>query len=113
MFKNFALLLAALVPLAAAGPVTRQITTLDVKGKYIVRLKDDVSTESVDSHMTWVNGVHKRNLDGRQLAGVEKQYDFGNFHGYAGKFDDATLEEIKNNPEVRSPGKPKIYRRDW
>lgn len=103
MFKNLSLLLAALVPLAAAGPVARDVVKpLDVSGKYIVILKDDISSEAAESHMTWVNGVHKRNLDGRQLSGVEMQYGFGNFHGYSGKFDDATLEEIRNNPEVSS-----------
>lgn len=108
-FKNLALLLGALVPFAAAGPVgTRQVETLDVAGKYIIILNDDVSAESAKSHMSWVTGVHKRNLDGRAPAGsapggVQKTYEFGGFHGYAGKFDDATLEEIRNNPEVSLP----------
>lgn len=100
-FKNLAIFLAALVPLAAAGPLRNRDDTPDVAGKYIVILKDDVSDESAKSHLSWVNGnVQKRSLEGGDVAGVEKTYDFGGFHGYAGKFDEATLEEIRNNPEV-------------
>lgn len=101
-FKNLSLLLAALVPFAAAGPVRRDDAP-DVAGKYIVVLKDDITTEGAESHLSWVNSVHKRSADGDDFAGVEKKYDFSGFRGYSGKFDDATLEEIRNNPDVRIP----------
>lgn len=100
-FKNLSLLLAALVPFAAAGPVRRDDDKPDVSGKYIVVLKDNVTPEGAESHLSWVNSVHKRSADGTDLSGVETKYDFDGFHGYAGKFDEATLEEIRNNPDVR------------
>lgn len=102
--KNLALLFAGLLPFAAAGPVEprQDVSILDVSDKYIVILKDEVDDEGAESHMSWINGVHKRSLESRQTGfpGVERTYRFGGFHGYAGKFDSATLEEIRNNPEV-------------
>lgn len=97
--KNLSLLLAAIVPFAAAGPVPRDDGP-DVAGKYIVILKDEVTPEGAESHLSWVNSVHRRSADGSDLSGVENKYDFSGFRGYAGKFDGATLEEIRNNPDV-------------
>ena len=98
--KKFSLFFAGLVPFAAAGPVRRDdgVSTLDVTDKYIIVLKENADSKS---HLNWLNSVHKRNLNSRQFTGVEKTYEFGGFRGYAGKFDQSTLDEIKNNPDVR------------
>jgi hypothetical protein len=37
---------------------------------------------------------------------VEREYGFGNFKGYAGSFDDATIEELKALPEVSHTASP-------
>lgn len=70
-----------------------------ISGKYIVTLKPEAD---VGSHITWVNGIQARSLR-RQNAdsGITKSYAFKSFSGYAGAFDDATIEEIRNSAEVR------------
>lgn len=98
-FRKLGFLLG-LAPFAAAGPVQQRSDGLNVEGKYIVVLKPTVSTEEAESHLSWVNDVHKRSLGRRDLTGVESTYDLPGFHGYAGQFDESTLEEIKNNPDV-------------
>ncbi|KAM3544828.1 Alkaline protease 1 [Beauveria bassiana] len=92
-FKSFAALFLAALGAAAPAPSG---------GKYIVTLKDGVTAGKVASHLQWVNDVHARSLGRRDLNlnGVEKTYEIGSFNGYAGNFDAATIEEIRNNPEV-------------
>nr|XP_036575155.1 Alkaline protease 1-like protein 3 [Colletotrichum truncatum]KAF6781682.1 Alkaline protease 1-like protein 3 [Colletotrichum truncatum] len=99
-FKNFAALVAALVPFGAAAPTPQTETAPNVAGKFIVTLKTGISTRDIDTHMSWVDAVHKRSLSRRDTAGVENKWDIGKFHGYSGHFDDATIEELKNNPDV-------------
>lgn len=75
-----------------------------IQGGYIITLKSD--SHDIDSHVSWVNSVHKRNvakrgLSKRQYSGIERQWASANhYNGYAGLFDDATIEEIRKNPEV-------------
>ncbi|KAM3514027.1 hypothetical protein MY11210_002344 [Beauveria gryllotalpidicola] len=92
-FKSFAALFLAALGAAAPAPSA---------GKYIVTLKDGVTASKVESHLQWVNNVHARSLGRRDLNlnGVEKTYGIGSFNGYAGNFDAATIEEIRNSPEV-------------
>lgn len=86
-----ALLLAA-VPLVAGED-----------SQYIVTLKKGIARRDVDSHIEWVNDVHKRSIVARDLGldGFDERFDIGNFHSYSGTFDDATLEEIRKSPNVR------------
>lgn len=60
-----------------------------------------VGAADVDSHLSWVEDVHKRGLNKRAEKGVERTYKgkYG-FQGYAGSFDKSTVEEIKKNPDV-------------
>lgn len=104
--RRLAILIGALLPaaFAAPAPVASHSHKREViPGKYIVTLKEGISTEAVESHLSWVSDVHKRSLNRRDTVGVEKTYGIGQFfNGYAGEFDDATLQEIKNNPDVSS-----------
>ncbi|KAI3392512.1 hypothetical protein diail_5553 [Diaporthe ilicicola] len=69
-----------------------------IPGKYIVTLKPDAD---VGSHITWVNGIQARRLRRQDAeSGVSKSYSFKSFSGYAGSFDDATIDEIRNSAEV-------------
>lgn len=101
-FRNFTALVAALVPFGAAAPAPapRDDPTPDVAGKFIVTLKSGISARDLDSHLSWVDAVHKRSLDRRDTTGVEKKFNVGKFSGYSGHFDDATVEELRNNPDV-------------
>ncbi|KAJ0162039.1 Alkaline protease 1 [Colletotrichum tanaceti] len=100
-FRNFTALVAVLVPFGAAAPVPgpRDDPAPDVAGKFVVTLKPGISVRDLDSHLSWVDAVHKRSLDPRDTTGVEKKFSVGNFSGYSGHFDDATVEELRNNPD--------------
>lgn len=98
-FKKFALLVSPLLQFASAAPVTTS-TSEFVPNKYIVTLKENVAASKRDAHLSWVNNVHARSLGRRQLPGVEQTYSINTFQGYAGSFDEATIEEIKASPEV-------------
>ena len=101
-FRRIALALSGLLPLIAAAPVANRQNdgSVNVENKYIITLKSGVSARDIESHLSWVSDVHKRSLARRDLAGVEKTYDIGDFHGYAGSFDEETIEQIKNSPDV-------------
>ncbi|KAH6675400.1 serine proteinase [Plectosphaerella plurivora] len=92
---RLALFFGALLPAALAAPVAEKRNV--IAGKYIVTLKSEASTAS---HLEWVSDVHSRSLTKRDTVGVEQTYNISSWHAYAGEFDDATLEEIKNNPDV-------------
>ncbi|POS72761.1 subtilisin [Diaporthe helianthi] len=69
-----------------------------IPGKYIVTLKPGAD---VTNHITWANGIQARNVRRQDAeSGVTNQYAFNSFSGYAGAFDDATIEEIRNSAEV-------------
>jgi cerevisin len=101
-FKNLAAIAGALLPFGLAAPLEAREQLPDVENKYIITLKPGISSPEVETHLSWVADVHKRNIARRDvdLAGVEKTYDIADFHGYAGTFDEATIEELKSNPDV-------------
>ena len=100
--RRLAVFIGALLPAAFAAPAPARGPVQEViPGKYIVTLKEGISAEAVDSHLSWVTDVHKRSLSKRSTVGVEKTYGIGkDFNGYAGEFDESTLDEIKKNPDV-------------
>jgi oryzin len=91
-------LLAAGAGVASALPTAAHNI---LPGKYIVRLKPDVESH-LQAHTEWVSEIHSHNLArrGGDSVGIEKTYHFASFEGYAGSFDDETLEAIKANPDV-------------
>ncbi|KAH7125756.1 alkaline proteinase [Dendryphion nanum] len=96
--RRLALFLGALLPAALAAPLAARGEV--IPGKYIITLKEGVDANSVENHLTWVNDVHKRSLGKRNTAGIEKKYGIRKWKAYAGEFDDATIAEIKANPDV-------------
>lgn len=105
--RNLAVLAAALVPFGVAVPVETapEVVDIDTTNKYIITLKPGIAARDVDSHLSWVGGVHRRNMlarrDAEPLAGVGEKFDIKDFHAYVGTFDEATIEEIRNSPDVR------------
>ncbi|KAM0329244.1 hypothetical protein ACHAQA_004546 [Verticillium albo-atrum] len=107
-FQRLSVLVAALLPVGLAAPVQNEEREADgfgvvgstVKGSYIITLKSDLEARDVESHLDWLNEVQARALNKREFPGVKKHYDIGSYHAYAGKFDEETLEAIKNSPEV-------------
>lgn len=99
LFNAAALLL--LLPAVFAAPATSKPKAGDIiPGQYIVVMKDDITTEGFTSHQDWVGTAHtKRSGNGGSHA-FTHTYKVGGLKGYAGKFDDATIEEIASRPEV-------------
>ncbi|TEA20674.1 Alkaline proteinase [Colletotrichum sidae] len=108
-FKHFALLAAAACGLAAPTEKRTEFTVQSVPGSYIITLKEGVTVRDLDGHLDWVNQVHSRSLNTLQFKGAEHTYSFNKFKGYAGKFDEATIEAIKNSPEVASVEPDQIW----
>jgi hypothetical protein len=103
-----AALAAVAAPFLALGAPFKQSEV--VKGKYIIQLRPDVDIATIVAHHNKVRDIHKRNIltrrdlsgDAPETGGVENEYGFGEFHGYSGGFDEATIEELKKMPEVSS-----------
>lgn len=103
--KNLALILAAALPLgnAAPAPAPEQVNNQPsevIPGKYIVTLNSGTADSDFEAHLSWVSDVHARSLTRRDTAGVEKTFNISDFSAYSGAFDDATIEQIKNDPAV-------------
>ncbi|KAF2275330.1 subtilisin-like protease-like protein [Westerdykella ornata] len=101
---RLAALAVAAAPFLAQGAPFKQSEV--VKGKYIIQLKPDVDIATLAEHHNKVREIHRRNALARrdlaavELKGVEKEFGFGDFHGYSGGFDEATIEELRKLPEV-------------
>lgn len=105
--KLISLSLAAL-PLLQAAPIHTAADTEDViPGSYIVVMKDDLSSETFDNHRNWVSNFHSRGGMASRVrgsnSGVQHTYDFGALKGYAGIFDEDTIQTIANTPDVSNP----------
>ncbi|TLD22095.1 hypothetical protein PspLS_07973 [Pyricularia sp. CBS 133598] len=98
------LLLPGAVLGAPVDPVDHSITD-----RYIVTLKPGVTIERRDAHLERVASLHKRSLGRRDLPGTESTVDIEEFHAYYGKFDDATVEEIKRDPDVAAVEPDQIW----
>jgi oryzin len=102
--RMLAAAVAAAPFLAQAAPVAPRAEDELIPGKYIIQLKPGTDTASIATHHNKLRDIQARNLarrsDGEVSAGVEREYDFGDFKGYAGEFDEATIEELKALPEV-------------
>jgi oryzin len=87
---------AAITPFFSHGaPVP--IRSADViPGRYIVQFVPDVDPASIAAHHNTVHHLARR--DG--IANVEHDYDLGDFKGYAGSFDAATIEQLNALDEV-------------
>ncbi len=101
--RRLALFFGALLPAAFAAPTpAAQQKREVVPNKYIITLKEGVTSEDFKSHVNWARDVHARSLGKRDTTGVSHEYQIASFNAYAGEFDEATLEQIKSSPDVRS-----------
>ncbi|KAI1499292.1 peptidase S8/S53 domain-containing protein [Biscogniauxia marginata] len=86
---------------ALASPIATGSSGLQdgdiLPGKFIVSLKPGTEAES---HLAWVQDIHRRSVSRRDTIGLDKAYAIGRFQGYAGEFDDETIEQIKGNENV-------------
>jgi oryzin len=104
-FTRVFVLAAAAAPfLANAAPVASRANDDIIPGKYLIQLKPETDIASIAAHHNKVRSIHARNLarrdDGETSAGKEREFLIGDFKGYAGSFDENTIEELKALPEV-------------
>ncbi|KAJ4179603.1 hypothetical protein NW755_012328 [Fusarium falciforme] len=98
--RQVSLLLGAILPAALAAPFNYKLQEEVIPGKYIVTLKTDSDDTTVQSHLHWVEDVHRRSLSKRSTVGIQSTYNATNWHGYFGEFDEDTIKEIEASPEV-------------
>lgn len=122
MMRGFVVL--SLIAAASASPVGHQSIHGDaapiyeshnaeiVPNSYIVKFKKHVSDNSADSHHLWLQKIHderepfrmdlrKRGLLSDAFKGLKHTYKIGqDFLGYAGHFDDETIEQVRRHPDV-------------
>nr|CAD24290.1 subtilisin-like protease PR1D [Metarhizium acridum] len=96
LFKSIIAAVSAFAGLSAAAPANIRASNV-IEGSYIVKLKDNVAA---DEHISWVSGIHARRNVNDDFAGIQHEYNSPAFRGYAGHFDQQTIEEIKSSSEV-------------
>ncbi|CUS13618.1 unnamed protein product [Tuber aestivum] len=101
--RPFFCLVASVLPLITgivAAPLddaAQPFVDEKIPNAWIVQLKEEASSQSLDDHLSWLSTVTK---EVASFAGAERKYDFAGFVGYSGKFDDSTVQQIRARPEV-------------
>ncbi|KAI1100311.1 alkaline proteinase [Jackrogersella minutella] len=98
--RRLALFFGALLPAAFAAPTPAHQKREVVPNKYIVTLKEGITSADFKSHLNWARDVHSRSLNKRDTTGVSHEYQINTFNGYAGEFDEQTLAQLKSSPDV-------------
>jgi len=80
-----------------------------VNNSYIVILKNDVHPDVKQNHLTFVQNLHAANPLLDEFSGVQQVYD-GHIHGYAGRFTEEVLEQLRMRPEVEYIEKDQIVK---
>lgn len=114
---------AAAVPSFSTGtihdgvaPILSSSNADAIPNRYIIKFKKHVTDSHAADHHTWLSSVHSANQEARELElrkrgqfplvdtvfeGLKHTYKIGGaFMGYAGHFDDATIEDIRRHPDV-------------
>ncbi|KAI0893674.1 alkaline proteinase [Annulohypoxylon nitens] len=107
--RRLALFFGALLPAVFAAPTPQQQKREIVPNKYIITLKEGISSEEFKSHLNWARDVHARSLTKRDTTGVSHEYQINTFNAYAGEFDEATLEQLKNSPDVAEIEEDQVF----
>jgi len=104
----------------------------EIPNSYIVVFKKGVNSNAADAHHTWIQEAHASSLKKRSqtplgkpstnflntvidevetLTGFKHSFDIaGAFKGYAGSFDESTLDLIRSHPDVEYVEKDsKVY----
>ncbi|KAJ4317358.1 hypothetical protein N0V84_007415, partial [Fusarium piperis] len=75
--RDLSLLLGVILPAALAAPFASNYRLQDdiIPGKYIVTLKPNSDDAAVESHLHWVEDVHRRSLSKRSTIGIQSTYN--------------------------------------
>jgi cerevisin len=98
-----------------AAPILSSTNAETIPGAYIIKFKKHVSHSSASDHHVWVQKVHADREDDRVelrkrglfsdtvFSGLKHTYNVGpGFLGYAGHFDDETIEMVRRHPDVEA-----------
>lgn len=123
---------AAAVPSFSTGtihdgvaPILSSSNADAIPNRYIIKFKKHVTDSHAADHHNWLSSVHSANQEVRELElrkrgqfplvdtvfeGLKHTYKIGGaFMGYAGHFDDATIEDIRRHPDVSpTPSQPTV-----
>jgi len=96
-----------------AAPLLSSVSASEkeIPNQYIVVFKDNVSASAAEKHRDWVTATHHSALKKRsflsdftdslwQPTGLKHTFELPSFLGYAGSFDESTLDEIRKHPDV-------------
>ena len=103
MFSRL-LILVPFIPAVLAGPIPIPKAGDVIPEQYIVVMNEDITTFDFQEHQDFVvNKLSKRGgVKARADSVFTHTYSLGKLKGYAGRFNDAAIEEIASRPEVGS-----------
>ena len=97
-------------PLIVAPLVVSDHPHGSVNNSYIVMLKDNLAPALMQNHMNFLMAAHNADpLVGDDMAGISQIYE-GHVYGYAGRFTDSVLDQIRRMPEVAFVEKDQIVK---
>ncbi|RYP72105.1 hypothetical protein DL771_004436 [Monosporascus sp. 5C6A] len=99
--KQLAVFAATLVSAVSAIPKPAPRPRADrdiIPGKWIITLQNGLEPSAVESHIHFASAVHARSGSG--FWGIQKQWNIKSWNGYSAHFDDATIEQIRQDASV-------------
>jgi cerevisin len=94
-----------------SAPILSSSNAEVVPNSYIIKFKKHVDENSASAHQTWVQELHTERADLKKrgqiplvndvFRGLQHTYRIGqDFLGYAGHFDEDTIEQVRRHPDV-------------
>ncbi|KAK3365217.1 serine protease [Lasiosphaeria ovina] len=98
-----------------AAPILSASNAEVIPNSYIVKFKKHVTESSASNHQSWIQQIHasreNERMDLRKrgqsslvddvFRGLKHTYKIGQgFMGYSGHFDEETIEQVRNHPDV-------------
>jgi cerevisin len=81
-----------------------------INNSYIVMLKDDVPSSLLMYHLNFLSRAHDADpLLGDDASGIQHVYD-GHIKGYAGRFTESVVHQIRSMPEVAYVERDQVVR---
>lgn len=104
-----------------SAPISSSIDANVIPDSYIIKFKDHVDASKAEDHHSWVQTIHSDGAQARLelrkrglfssdsiFSGLKHTYNIGDtFKGYSGHFDEATIEQVRNHPDVSSSNEPR------
>ncbi|KAI0827686.1 peptidase S8/S53 domain-containing protein [Trametes gibbosa] len=80
-----------------------------VNNSYIIMLKDGIAPALMQNHLNFLQNAHASDVHAQTLDGLTHVYN-AHVKGYAGKFSEATIQQLRQMPEVEYVEKDQIVR---